>query len=212
MNNKGTMAGLVALLLLMTMPFSLPGVVMGQGGSGPQKSDQEREAALSHWKIVRAQHASERAALESFFKQYSSFGRFVPELESQLIAQMEADPGAFKDRFRLPIKTPSYRTGSAVTIRQSAGGGNLEIDGKVEYLVTSGATPNLMGPGAINRWQGAVIGMQWENIDGTVAAYAFWGEQEDPLTFGSVQGIGYVYLHGKGSVTMPGGKEVRLGY
>lgn len=42
--------------------------------------------------------------------------------------------------------------------------------------------------------------------------FEFYGEESDPLTFVLIENRGYVYLHGKGTVSLKDGKKARFGY
>jgi hypothetical protein len=162
------------------------------------------EKAMTYWNEIKNKHANELDALKMYFGKYSEYGQFVPEVERLLIKHMWKNKKVEGGRFVLSnVKIDSWQSLTAVTITESPGG-NLKMKG------TQGG--NILGAEAIHRWKGIVRDVKFENVSGSLDKYTFVGEQDDPLTFGCVYGVGYVYLHGKGKIKLPDGKEVRLGY
>lgn len=60
-----------------------------------------------------------------------------------------------------------------------------------------------LGDGSVHRYE-------VEYSPSSYGKYKFIGNKEDPLTFVLLDGVGYVYLYGRGKVIMPDGKEVIL--
>lgn len=70
-----------------------------------------------------------------------------------------------------------------------------------------GLSPTLpLGDNSVHRYKGERI-MSFGNRE-----YKFNGDKDNPLTFVLLKNIGYVYLYGKGKITLPDGKEKLLGY
>jgi hypothetical protein len=180
---------------------------------GKYKAQQENEKfyhaheriALLLWEQEKGSHQNELEALRAYFKRNYKYAQFARKIERLLINHLEKNPeNIAKNRFLLSnVKLGEYRTSTALTITQAASG-SLEAHG-----IREGGFLDLE---AIHRWKGTVKGVRFENIGGGFDKYSFIGYQDDPLTFGCVYGVGYVYLHGKGKIVLPDGKEVLLGY
>ncbi|MCX5886029.1 MAG: hypothetical protein NT096_09005 [Proteobacteria bacterium] len=100
-------------------------------------------------------------------------------------------------------------------------GGKIRTEGSI------GTIPNKQFPGetillervvhngAIHRFKGTVNGTALDRMsqfrDSGFTGYVFEGDETDPLTFRCTYGKGYVYVGGKGSVTLKDGKRVALG-
>lgn len=78
-------------------------------------------------------------------------------------------------------------------------------DGPLPVLGFGGAREDVMGDGSVHRYKGETT-LQ----TGGGAGYKIIGDADDSLAFLLLKEKGYVYLHGKGAVVYPDGKEVRF--
>lgn len=157
--------------------------------------------------------ANTSAQLEVLLKKYYDENeRIIPKLESVIINEIKNN-GVGNRLLVKDIMTRSNSSGS-LTIEGTDSdfvGLLMEFpsDGiPISISMGSGGPSIPFGDSSIHRFKGKV------SFGGKNCSYTFIGEGEktNRLTFCLLNGIGYVYLRGKGKVIFDNGKEVKLGY
>lgn len=155
------------------------------------------------------QDATTSQRLELLLTRYPErASEILPKLESQLLEEVKAQ--GKRNRFVVKEIVPlSGFSSGRVTMTGIGKEGVANVEGDLELTVgVSGGQVGLSmpwGKDSIHRFVGKVE---------ITPKYTFIGEGDDShrLTFGLLEGVGYVYLRGKGRVVSKQGKEVKLGY
>jgi len=164
--------------------------------------------------IQKLKYAKSKDDINKLIYEYKEFKHLVrkakKKLEDMLISEIRKDPS--KSKFVIPDILPvkgSYTARVTIIGQKGSEFGFLETeypgDGPLEFDERMIAKVPL-GDGSVHRYKGKY---RWIVARGV---YEFVGDKEDPLTFVLLNDIGYVYLHGKGKVIFPDGKEIRIGY
>lgn len=155
-------------------------------------------------------------ALKKLIAEYGSYGFSVKakaKLESILIKKLKSDPS--KAKFVIRDIKPDERSYTAkITVVCSGSSSDYSFlstdrypdDGPLQFRSNMMAEFP-MGNESVHRYEGECKPISFGKDE-----YKISGEKEDPLTFFLLKGRGYLYLHGKGHVILPSGKEVTLGY
>lgn len=138
--------------------------------------------------------------------------------EEDILVRRITEKGVESSRFRLSDIQPRGGRSARVTIRgcKSATPLGTAYDKTPILLYPKDKLPDRISTtaGGYEWWptgSGSIWCLQGEYGPG-IGDYTFFGEESDPLTFILLDKIGLVYLHGKGKVFLPDGKEVALGY
>jgi hypothetical protein len=160
--------------------------------------------------LAEAQDATTCQSLERLLTEHPERAlEIIPRLEAQALKEVKAQRGPGRFRIKEIAPLADYRSGQ-VTLTGIGDSGDAEVSGDLEIGLKadgSGGSINIpWGKDSIHRFVGKV------EIKGTGYTFIGEGDESHRLTFALVDGVGYVYLRGKGKVIGKEGKEIKLGY
>jgi hypothetical protein len=181
------------------------GVTINNQGLEPLEGTVKRgEGAAPENEPAQGKTPSE---LEALLRTHPEMAESILPTLEQAILQEIRNKGA-DDRFFIKEFTPkSGPPGSMTLVQAGKGALGVETEFPSDRLPVANNWPTPFGNLSINRFKGRV------ELDIGGAAYTFISEDSkfNRLTFAVVDGMGYVYLRGKGTVMPKDGKEVKLG-
>lgn len=129
----------------------------------------------------------------------------IPKLEQFLLSQIKKNgPG---DRLVIKEEITSFlRAARPVGMTFESSSVLMEFPGDIVPIINN--QPSYFGDHFIHRFKGRVD----LKIGNGLYTFVSDDDKRNRLTFVFMEKIGYVYLRGKGSVSMKGEREVRLGY
>jgi hypothetical protein len=170
----------------------------------------ERERRRAEFDVKLAA-AKTSAALRELIWQHEGqpyVVRAKEKLEDLLIENARSNPAGAKSVLP-PVEVAEGKKAVRVTFRGVAGNPHAFVmteypnDGPLA-LGFGGQSQDVPGDGSVHRYRGEVA------IPVGSSIYKINGDEKDPVAFLLLRGRGYVYLHGKGTVTLPNGQVLRL--
>jgi hypothetical protein len=191
---------------------------------GDVGSELDQILRVAEWRLMELDKAQPQAAspkaidqadtedaLKKIIAESSGEARALAKekLESLIIDRLKKTPS--RSVFAIPSIQPSVKSYKArISVVAVAAGGEFAMFSTERYphdgpLRLGGSMMGElpMGDESVHRYE-------VEFSPPAFGKYKFIGNKEDPLTFILLKGVGYAYLHGKGRVVTPDGKEVIL--